>query len=112
MKIDVQLHGQVAVVAPRGPLTRDCADAFVQGIKTPLEQRRGEVVIDCRDISYVDSVGIETLLTICGDRRSSMPRPRLAALTDTCREALDLTNMLSRFEVFDSVESALRSYKR
>lgn len=112
MKIDVQLHGQVAVVTPRGALTRDCADPFIQGMKAPMEQRRGEVVIDCRDIPYLDSVGIETLLTVCGDRRSPTPRPRLAGLTDTCREALDLTNTLSRFEIFDSVESALRSYKR
>lgn len=112
MKIDVQLHGQVAVVAPRGPLTRESVDAFAAGMKAPLEQRRGEVVVDCREVAYLDSAGIEMLISTCGDRRAPTPRPRLAGLPDACREALDLTNTLSRFDIFDTVENALRSYKR
>lgn len=112
MKIDTQLHGQVAVITPRGPLTSESAEEFTREIKDALGQRRGEVIVDCREMSYLDSVGIETLLGVCGDRRASTPRPRIASLADACREALDLTNTLLRFEIFDTVENALRSYKR
>lgn len=112
MKIDIQLHGSVAVLVPHGPLTADQTDAFHGKLKTAMDQRQGRVVIDLREVPYFDSRGIETLLELCGERRAVVQRPTLAQLGETCREALDLTNVLQRLEVFDTVENAIRSYKR
>jgi anti-anti-sigma factor len=112
LKIDVQMHGSVAVLVPHGPLTADQTDAFHGKLKSAMEQRQGRVVIDLRDVQYFDSRGIETLLELCGERRSVLQRPTLAQIGETCREALDLTNVLTRLDVFDTVENAIRSYKR
>lgn len=112
MKIDVQIHGSVAVVVPHGPLTADQVDAFHGKLKSAMEQRQGRVVIDLRDVAYFDSRGIETLLQLCGERRAVVQKPTLAQLGETCREALDLTHALQRLDVFDTVENAIRSYKR
>ncbi len=112
MKIDVQIHGTVAVLVPHGPLTADQTDEFTGRLKSTAEQRQGRVVLDFRDVPYLDSCGIETLLSMCGERREALVRPKLAHLGDTCREALDLTNALSRLDTFDTVENAIRSYKR
>jgi hypothetical protein len=39
-------------------------------------------------------------------------QPLLAHLGETCREALDLTDVLPKLRVFDNVENAIRSLKR
>src|SRR5262245_3271194 len=108
----MQLHGSVAVLVPHGPLTSDQTDSFHGKLKSASEQRQGRVVVDLRDVAYLDSRGIETLLELCGERRSVVQRATLAQLSEACREALDLTNVLPRLDVFDTVENAIRSYKR
>ena len=112
MKIDTQIHGTVAVLVPHGPLTADAVDDFTSRLKMTAEQRQGRVVVDCRDVPYLDSRGIETLVYLCGERREASTRPKLTHLVDTCREALDLTGVLPRLDTFDTVENAIRSYKR
>jgi hypothetical protein len=64
------------------------------------------------DVPYLDSGGIELLLELCGAHLSPHQRPKLAALSETCMEALELTDVLPRLEVYDTVDNALRSCKR
>ncbi|MBN2448366.1 MAG: STAS domain-containing protein [Phycisphaerae bacterium] len=111
MKTDVQPHGSVMVVTPHGPLTREEVAEFRNTVGQAIASREGRVVLDLQHVPYVDSEGIESLLELCG-ATESLNRPRLAQLDETCREALDLTEVLWQLEVFDTVESAIRSYKR
>lgn len=112
MKIQTQSHGNVAVHVPHGPLVADeLADLkrVLTATGTPAAKR---VVIDMADVPYLDSSGIELLLELCGAHLSPPHQPKLAALSETCREALDLTDVLARLDVYDTVDNALRSCQR
>lgn len=156
MKIDLQQHGNTAVLVPHGPLIRDELEKFRERAAGALRMHAGRVVLDMSQVPFLDSGGIEALLELFsahpaaggielppsmagdesrmanGEERTQEPggsdamRPsplaprnstaagprggRLAALTETCREALDVTDSLTRLDVFDTVESALRSF--
>lgn len=111
MRVDVLPHGIVRVIVPHGALTREeLADAAKQ-LDEQLAVRERRVVVNMENVPYLDSAGIELLLARCGPGARS-PRPRLCRLNDTCREALDLTEVLAQLEVFDNVESAVRSLKQ
>jgi anti-anti-sigma factor len=112
MKIDTQAHGSVSVLVPHGALAGDELDVFRQQLQLTIDQKSGRVVLDMTDVPYLDSAGIETLLELCTGQQAASARPRLAQVGETCREALDLTDVLGRLIVFDTVESAIRSYKR
>ncbi len=112
MKIDTTPQGMVIVVVPHGPLVADDLPDFTQAVESATQRHGGRVVIDLGDVPYLDSGGIETLLNIYTTQRWSTGGPKLAGLTETCREALDLTDVLPRLDVFDSVENALRSFNR
>jgi len=112
MKVDTLPHGMVAVVVPHGPLVTDDVDDFRRAIEAAGERRSGRVVVDLGDVPFLDSVGIEALLGLYTASRTATSAPKLAALTETCRDTLDLTDVLPRLEVFDTVENALRSYNR
>lgn len=110
MKVDSEPFGLVTVVTPHGPLTRDELADFVTATEDAVVAKDGRVVLDMHDVPYLDSGGIEALLTLCG-AAGALVRPRLAQLEETCREALSLTAVLDKLDVFDTVESAVRSFK-
>lgn len=111
MKVEQQQHGTVCVVTPHGPLVSEDLDDVQRTLRSAVTQKAGRVVLDMGEVPYVDSGGLECLLELCTPGPSGA-QPRLARLGDTCREALDLTNVLERLDVFDTVENAIRSYKR
>lgn len=111
MKIHTQMHGTVAVVAPHGPLVAEDLDDLRAAISDSAARQGGRVVIDMANVPYLDSAGIELLLETCSLSQTGR-RPPLAALTETCREALELTDVLPRLGTYDTVENALRSFQR
>lgn len=111
MKIEQQQHGAVLVLVPHGPLVRDDVEELRGKIRAGVRAHAGRLVLDMEDVPYLDSVGIELLADECTGQAGG-DRPRLASLTETCRESLDLTDVLLQLDVFDGVESAIRSCKR
>ena len=111
MKVEATSQGSVTVLVPHGPLTRDEEPDFRRVAGQSLADRHGRVVADLTDVPYVDSRGIEMLLEMFGEA-TTLLKPTIACVNETCREALDLTDVLDKLDVYDTVESALRSYKR
>ncbi len=111
MKVQKQNHGQVTVLALHGPLVTDEA-ADVQRAAESAAANARHLVLDLADVPYLDSSGIELLLGLCGVHLPPHQRPKVAALSETCLEALELTDVLSRLDVFDTVENAMRSCQR
>jgi anti-anti-sigma factor len=109
MKIDSQSQVHVTLLIPHGPLVTDEEAAFRRAVSDALAPKTKRVVLDMADVPYLDSHGIELLLELCSVRLPPHQRPKLAALSETCMEALELTDTLPRLEVFDTVENALRS---
>ena len=110
MKIQTQTHGQATLLITHGPLVAEELVELKRAVETAAKTKR--VVIDLADAPYLDSAGIELLLELCGMHLPAQQRPKLAGLTETCMEALELTDALPRLEVFDTVENALRSCQR
>lgn len=111
MKVDVTPQGSVTVLVPHGPLTRDEEADFRRVASQSLADRHGRVIADLTDVPYLDSRGIEVLLELFGES-TTLLKPIIAQVNETCREALDLTDVLDKLDVYDTVENALRSYKR
>ena len=112
MKVETQPHGHITVVVPHGPLVSDELDDLRRSLTSSATAKAKRIIFDLADVPYLDSGGIELLLELCGPDVLPHQRPKIAALSETCREALELTNSQRRLEVFDTVENALRSCQR
>jgi anti-anti-sigma factor len=110
MKVDVEIRGSVTVVIPNGALVDTEIDDVRRALTSGQQEAAPRVVMDMTEVAYVDGAAIEFLLEFAASAPSRNMQPRIAGLTETVREALDLTDTLSRFYRFDSVESAVRSY--
>ena len=70
----------------------------------------GRFVLDASMIAFVDSQGLEVLVTASDELAGSGRSVRLCGATETLREVLDLTGNADRFEHFADVNSAVRSF--
>lgn len=110
MKIERTRVGSVDVIAPLGAVSQSDADELAAAVDAALQSAAGRMVLDVSKVPYVDSKCLEMLLDLADRQRAAGQTVKLAGLTDTCREILDLTDLLGEFELFDSVDSAVRSF--
>ncbi len=84
--------------------------SFKQELAPLLESHRPRVVLDCSQVRYIDSAGIEMLLHCLEE---AMKRDGDLKLADVSREAqviLELMRVDRVFELFATSEEAVRSF--
>jgi anti-sigma B factor antagonist len=62
-------------------------------------------------VSYIDSGGLGTLVALYTTARSAGGSIKLANLTERVGDLLQVTKLLTVFEVFDSEKGALESFR-
>ncbi len=110
MKIEHQQVGSVAVMTVKGALIEDDATRFAADVKKQAQGANARLVLDLHEVPYVDSTALEGLLDVADVLDQRSVRLRLASLPGTVREVLQLTGLSQRFEFFEKVEDAVRSF--
>ncbi len=80
-------------------------------IKALLGQGKKHVVLDLGDVSYIDSAGLGTLVSGYTTASSQGGTIKLANLTKKFAEQLNITKLVTVFDVYSSVEEAVMSFK-
>ena len=110
MKIHEQHQGAVTVLKPDGPLLESDAAQFKTTTAQVLLATLGRVVVDMSAVPFVDSKGLEALVDVTEEMSKSGQSLKLCATGKTVREVLELTELVSSFEHFEDVNSAIRSF--
>jgi len=114
MNLQEQTVGAVTVVRPEGPLLHEDADQFRKRMLELLTLHGlGGCVVDASAVPYVDSRGLEALADANEEivrRTSGGHALKLCGVTETVRQVLELTELSPRFEFFEDVNAALRSF--
>ena len=110
MNIDIKRIGTVDVLTPKVPLVDDDAEEFVEIVKTQLDAPNPRFVLDMHEVPYMSSRGIEGLVEAATDLQQRGGGLRLASVTATCREILELTGHAERIAFFDDTQDAVRSF--
>jgi len=69
-----------------------------------------KVVMNLGEVNYIDSGGLGTLVSLYTSARNAGGAVKLAKLSKRVGELLQITKLLTIFEVFDDVEAAARSF--
>lgn len=110
MEIQEQRHGAVTVIRPAGPLVAGDAAEFKRHLSEVMQRSLGRFVVDASSVAYVDSQGLEALANASEELSAGGRALRLCGATDTLREVLDLTGLTDRFEFYDEINGAVRSF--
>ncbi len=80
-------------------------------IKAVLGQGKKRLVLDLGDVSYIDSAGLGTLVAGYSTASTQGGTIKLASLTKRFQEQLNITKLVTVFDVYNSVEDAVMSFK-
>jgi anti-sigma B factor antagonist len=104
----------------QGVLVVDCSGRIVFGeesaslrdtVKKLLAQSP-QVVLSLREVNYLDSGGLGTLVSLYTTARNAGGAVKLARVNQRVGDLLQLTKLLTIFEVFDDEEAAAKSFKK
>jgi anti-sigma B factor antagonist len=79
-------------------------------IKELLAQGKKRLVLDLGNVSYIDSAGLGTLVAGYTSSQSQGAAMKLANLTRRFREQLNITKLVTVFDVYDSESEAIESF--
>jgi len=96
------LSGRITLGEESNQLRTKIKDILGQGVK--------RLVLDLGNVSYIDSAGLGTLVAGYTSAQSQGASMKLANLTKRFREQLNITKLVTVFEVYDSVEGAVKSF--
>jgi anti-sigma B factor antagonist len=96
LTFEIDREGDAAVVRCHGRLVAGTADEFYREVKPVLPQIK-EMVLDLGDLTYVDSMGLGTLVRLYSAARQQECEFQLLHLGKQLRNVLKMTNLLSVF---------------
>jgi anti-sigma B factor antagonist len=112
LKLTVRTKDDIVIV--------DCAGRIVFGeesadlrdtVKMVITQSK-RIVLNLSGVSYIDSGGLGTLVALYTTARNSGGSIKLANLTPRVGDLLQVTKLVTIFDVYDSEEKAIESYHK
>jgi anti-sigma B factor antagonist len=103
-----------------GVLIVDCSGRFILGeesailrdtVKKLINDHK-RVVLNLSGVNYVDSGGLGTLVSLYTTAQNAGGAIKLANLTQRIGDLLQVTKLITVFEVFDSEEQAVHSFSK
>ncbi len=108
------LNNNIVVFDLDGELRRSDLDKATlhQEVKAELERARKNIVLDFSRVPFIDSFGVGEILASYISTQNIGGRFKLACVSPKIRVIFKVTKLEDVLEIFDSVDSALRSFDR
>ena len=111
LKISSHEVDDVKVIALDGRVVfGEEAAAVREAVKDALESSK-KIVLDMHQVSYVDSGGLGTMVSLFTSAKSAGAELKLARLGTRVIGLLQVTKLLTVFDVHESLNSALASFR-
>src|ERR1700744_6062080 len=94
MTFEIERNGESAIVKCQGRMVQGVCDELYQAVKPMLADTK-QLTIDLAELTYVDSMGLGTLMRIYVSSRSAGCQMTVQHLGKQVRNVLSMTNLLS-----------------
>jgi anti-sigma B factor antagonist len=112
LKIDIHESNGVTVIACSGRITfGDEAGMLREKLKSTLASSK-KVILDLSGVSYIDSGGLGTLVGVYSSARAAGADIKLTGIGQRLRDVLQITKLVTVFEVYESEQQAVAAFSR
>ncbi len=95
------MSSDIQVVEPAGILDSTKAEEFRLTVEQLLEDGADVILVDLKDITFIDSSGLGTLVVLLKKVRSLKRQLYICSINDQVRMLFELTSMDRVFEVYE-----------
>ncbi|HVR30827.1 MAG TPA: STAS domain-containing protein [Thermoanaerobaculia bacterium] len=111
MKIGVRNRQGVTILEPKGKITIGAGDiALRDSVIEALDSGSRKILINLKDVSTIDSSGIGELVAAYTTVTNRGGRLKLVGLPPKVNDILQITQLVTVFEVMDNEEEAVDSF--
>jgi anti-sigma B factor antagonist len=112
LKIDTRQVDGVTIMSCRGRIVfGEEAAALRENLKGILGSTR-QIVLNLAGVTYIDSGGLGTLVGVYSSARASGADIKLTGLGQRLRDVLQITKLVTVFEVYDTEQEAIATFHR
>lgn len=112
MNIDVKQQGDIQVMCCGGSLDADTVTAFKKVAYDLVSSGATRFIIDCTDLTFIDSMGLGVLISLLRRVRSRDGDVKMAALSDEVKTIFEITRLHRLFDVCADSSAALRQFSK
>jgi anti-sigma B factor antagonist len=88
------------------------SNALRESVKGLLAKGQKKIVLNMTNVTYIDSAGLGTLVASHHSAKAQGASLRLSNLGAKFQEVLQVTKLLTVFDVYDSEAAAVRSFSK
>jgi anti-sigma B factor antagonist len=112
LKLSTRIVDGVVVVDCSGRIVFGDEAALLRDTVKKLLTENNRIVLDLKDINYIDSGGLGTLVALYTSAQNAGGSIKLANLTKRVGDLLQVTKLVTVFEVYGSTEPAVQSFRK
>lgn len=112
VKVTIREVDGVSLVGLNGRIVLgEESEALREAVKGLLAVEKKKVVLDMSNVTYIDSAGLGILVAAYVGAKTQGASIRLCALGHKFREVLQITRLVTIFEVYDTPAAAIGSFQ-
>jgi anti-sigma B factor antagonist len=112
LKLSTRIIDGVTIVDCNGRIVFGEESSLLRDSVKKLLAQTPRVVLNLAGISYIDSGGLGTLVALYTTAQNAGGAVKLANLTQRVGDLLQVTKLVTVFEVYDSEQEAVDSFKQ
>ncbi len=110
MHVIKRKEGTVTMIRPTGPMVCDEMDDLDTILTELIKQWERRVLINMEDVTFIDSAGLELLLSFQDKLRDYGAKLKLSHLNEINQKILEITRLESQFDVYPDALLAMKSF--
>lgn len=111
MKQQIRDAGDVRIISLSGKITIGAGDVMLRElINESLENGNSKILLDLGGITAIDSSGIGEMVASYTSAKNRGAQLKLVNLSKKINDILQVTQLITVFDVFDNDEEAIRSF--
>ena len=110
LKLNTRVSQGVTIVDCSGRIVFGEESALLRDTLKKLIGENSQIVLNLGSITYIDSGGLGTLVALYTTAHNAGGAVKLANLTPRVGDLLQVTKLLTVFEVYDSEDKAIESF--
>jgi anti-anti-sigma factor len=110
LSIETVLLGDILGIVLDGSLNTTTSEQFTQAIQNHLDQGRTKIIIDCRRVEYISSLGLGSLVALQAKLRKKGGEVKLAGLYGLAADTIRLVGLDKLLGIYEDAEFAREAF--
>ncbi len=112
MDISSRARGEVVILDISGEIDLYNAPEIKDIINKLIEQKRYNVVINLKDVTYIDSSGIGALISSLSNLKKYQGALKIINVFASVRKVFELTKLTSFFDIYDNEDDSINAFQQ